>query len=85
MADAGRRSLGLRYRLLTYVYYHFSRATLSGTPVARPLWYEFPADAAAHAADAQWLLGDGVLVSPVLQQARLWPSNPKPKLTLTQH
>ena len=70
MAEAGRRALGLRYRLLTYMYYHFDRAAVAGAPVARPLWFEFPADAAARAADAQWLLGDSILVSPVLEQAR---------------
>ena len=76
MAKAGRRALGLRYRLLTYMYYHFDRAAAAGAPVARPLWFEFPADAAARSADSQWLLGDSVLVSPVLEQARLLPSSP---------
>lgn len=70
VAAAGRRALGLRYQLLTYLYYHFHRASIDATPVARPLWFEFPADAAALAADGQWLLGDAVLVSPVLEQAR---------------
>lgn len=73
VAEAGRRALGLRYRLLTYMYYHFDRAAAAGAPVARPLWFEFPADAAARAADSQWLLGDSVLVSPVLEQARRLP------------
>ncbi|KAK9835041.1 hypothetical protein WJX81_006384 [Elliptochloris bilobata] len=68
VAAAGRRALGLRYRLLTYMYYHFDRATAAGAPVARPLWFEFPGDAVAREADTQWLLGDGVLVSPVLEQ-----------------
>jgi alpha-glucosidase (family GH31 glycosyl hydrolase) len=71
VAAAGRRALGLRYRLLTYLYSHFHRAAAEAAPVARPLWFEFPADAAALAADGQWLLGDAVLVSPVLEQARL--------------
>ena len=75
VAEAGRRALGLRYRLLTYMYYHFDRAAAAGAPVARPLWFEFPADAAARGADSQWLLGDSVLVSPVLEQARLLPSS----------
>ena len=73
VAEAGRRALGLRYRLLTYLYYHFDRAAAAGAPVARPLWFEFPGDAAARGADSQWLLGDSVLVSPVLEQARQLP------------
>lgn len=78
VAEAGRRALGLRYRLLTYMYYHFDRAAAAGAPIARPLWFEFPADAAARAADSQWLLGDSVLVSPVLEQARQLPSSALP-------
>ena len=40
----------------------------TGSPLARPLWWHWPADPLAHDASGQWLLGDGVLVSPVLEQ-----------------
>lgn len=68
VADAGRTALNKRYQLLTYMYTTFADSRLHGCPVARPLWFSYPADAAAQAVDEQWLLGDGVLVSPVLQE-----------------
>ena len=37
-----------------------------GTPVVRPLWAEFPADAAAVAVDKQLMLGPHLLVCPAL-------------------
>jgi alpha-glucosidase (family GH31 glycosyl hydrolase) len=37
-------------------------------PVARPLFFAAPADIQARKAEEQWLLGDAVLVSPVLRQ-----------------
>ena len=83
VAEAGRRALGLRYRLLTYMYYHFDRAAAAGAPVARPLWFEFPADASARSVDSQWLLGDSVLVSPVLEQARQLSQLTRPCACLT--
>lgn len=36
--------------------------------MARPLFWAAPADAEARGADAQWLLGDAVLVSPVVTE-----------------
>ena len=40
----------------------------TGSPLARPLWWHWPADALAHDASRQWLLGEAVLVSPVLEK-----------------
>ena len=65
---AGKRALGLRYRLLPHLYTAFQAASRRGLPVARHLWMEHPGDPDAHAVDAQWFLGDGILVTPVLQQ-----------------
>ena len=71
VAAAGRKALGLRYRLLPYLYSAFKAAADTGGPVARPLWFDFPADRAAHAIDQQWMLGPALLVSPVLEQVCL--------------
>ena len=65
---AGKHALGLRYRLLPHLYTAFRAASSGGLPVARHLWMEHPEDPDAHAVDEQWFLGDGVLVTPVLQQ-----------------
>ena len=44
--DAIRR----RYQLMPYLYTLFEAANREGSPVARPLWYEFPDDPSARAA-----------------------------------
>ena len=44
------------------------RVTVDGVPTMRPLWYEFPADAACYDVDDQFLLGPDILVAPVTQQ-----------------
>ena len=43
-------------------------ATHTGSPLARPLWWRWSADARAHNASRQWMLGEAVLVSPVLEK-----------------
>jgi alpha-glucosidase len=61
--DAIRR----RYRLLPYIYNLFRLAARDGTPIIRPLFWEFPADEHAYAIDDQFLLGPSLLVAPVLK------------------
>lgn len=48
---AGKRALGMRYRLLPYLYTSFHSAHTSGAPVMRPLWMNFPADRRTHTND----------------------------------
>ncbi|KAJ2711039.1 hypothetical protein H4R19_003445 [Coemansia spiralis] len=67
VADAARRALAVRYALLPYIYTAYQDAVERGWPVARPLVFEFPA-APAIANDRQLLLGDAILVSPVLAE-----------------
>ena len=67
VADAGRRALRMRYRLLPHLFTAFKQSSKQGSPVAKPLWFAFPHDAATHAVDDQWLFGD-VLITPVLDQ-----------------
>ncbi|KAL4448263.1 hypothetical protein ABPG75_005482 [Micractinium tetrahymenae] len=68
VAAAGKKALGMRYRLLPYLYSAFHAAHTSGAPVMRPLWLNFPADPHTHTFDRQFMVGDALLVSPVLQQ-----------------
>lgn len=37
-----RTAIRQRYALLPYIYTQFRAANVSGAPVLRPLWYEFP-------------------------------------------
>ena len=70
VADAGRRAIKMRYQLLPHLYTAFHQANKQGSPVAKPLWFAFPHDAATHPIDDQWLLGD-VLITPILDQVSM--------------
>jgi alpha-glucosidase len=65
--DVCREAIRFRYRLMPYIYGLFREAALDGTPIMRPLFWEFPDDANAYAIDDQFLLGPSLLVAPVLK------------------
>ena len=70
VADASRKAFGVRYRALPYLYTAFADSRAHGCPVARPLFMAFPADRELRNLHSQWLMGDGLLVSPVLRGGR---------------
>jgi alpha-glucosidase len=65
---AARRVIELRYRLLPYLYTAFHQNERDGRPVVRPLWWDGDHDAGAFAADDQFMLGDHLLVAPVVRR-----------------
>lgn len=69
-----RQYLGLRYRLLPYIYSAAAETTRTGLPMMRPLVFDFAAD--AHALDEAhaYMFGDGIHVAPVVAPgADSWP------------
>ena len=66
VANATRDAMTVRYRIMPYLYTLMAEASATGVPPVRALWMEFPAVAETHAIDAQFMLGDALLVSPVL-------------------
>ncbi|CAG9790048.1 unnamed protein product [Diatraea saccharalis] len=63
--DANRR----RYALIDFWYTLFYEHSRDGLPVMRPLFQEFPKEEATFTIDDQYLLGDKLLVRPVVTAA----------------
>ncbi|KAJ2764160.1 hypothetical protein IWQ56_004595, partial [Coemansia nantahalensis] len=54
-----------RYRLLPYWYTLFREAGLTGMPIMRPMWIEFPAEKGLFAEDKAFMVGQAIMVVPV--------------------
>ncbi len=76
-----RESLDLRYKLLPYLYAKFWDAHETGAPIQRPLIYDFQHDPTARETDDQYLLGDALLVAPVMKPGQTARSVYLPKGT----
>ncbi|ORX78974.1 putative alpha-glucosidase [Basidiobolus meristosporus CBS 931.73] len=68
VAEASRKALHTRYEILPYLYTQFQHAHETGHPVWRPLAFEFPNDQEMLNNDLQFLVGPGILASPVLAE-----------------
>jgi len=62
-----RDALCLRMKLLPQLYTVFHEASVRGLPVVRPLFMADPRDARLREIDDAYLLGDSLLVAPVLE------------------
>ena len=64
-----RSFLRLRYSLLPVWYTAFRETSVTGLPVLRPHWVEFPKDEGGFSLDDQYFLGSsGLLVKPVTEK-----------------
>src|SRR5206468_6296747 len=60
-------AIRLRYTLLPYLWSLFERAHSLHQPIIRPTFYDFPDDAQCFADCDDFMLGDALLVAPVVQ------------------
>jgi alpha-glucosidase len=60
-----RQALGLRYRLMPYLYTAFMRSTETGEPVQQPLVFAYQHDRTVRDIDDAYLLGSDLLVAPI--------------------
>lgn len=65
---AAKNALGMRYKMLPFLYTLFYNSHTEGTTVARSLWYNFPEDEETTNVNFQFMLGKEVLVSPVVTE-----------------
>jgi alpha-D-xyloside xylohydrolase len=69
-----RQYLELRYRLLPYLYSVAHEVHAKGTPIMRPLVFDFPQDAQALDQAHSYMFGRALHVAPVVApQASRWP------------
>jgi len=66
--DLIREAILMRYRLMPYVYTTFHESSVSGAPIARALWTEFPTDRSVDTMDSEYLFGPSILVHPVTHE-----------------
>ena len=58
-----------RHKLVPYIYSASWKNTLEGTPLIRPMYYEWPEEETAYEADHQYMFGD-LLVAPITEKSK---------------
>jgi len=65
--DIMSRYLHIREQLKPYILKHMKQASEDGTPVMRPLFYDFPDDQKCYTIEDQYMFGPDLLIAPVLE------------------
>jgi alpha-glucosidase len=68
--DCYKKALDYRAELIPYYYDLFYNGELTGDPVLKPLIYNYQNDFNTHNLNDEFLIGDSILVSPVLEQGK---------------
>jgi alpha 1,3-glucosidase len=63
-----RKAVWMRYKILPYLYTLFQEGHAQGTPIMRPLWYEFPLVADLISREDSFMLGPALYVHPVIKK-----------------
>jgi len=65
-----KKFLNLRYEFLPYIYDQLRKAHMEGTPLYRPLFYNFPTDENVKEINDQVMIGDSVMLAPIVNQGQ---------------
>jgi alpha-glucosidase len=65
VADAARKAVDTRYRLLDYTYTNFYHQNQTGMPMLTPLMWQYPNDAETFGIELQFFAGEALMVAPV--------------------
>jgi alpha-glucosidase (family GH31 glycosyl hydrolase) len=65
-----RNYMKLRYAMLPYNYTLAYQNATTGSPLMRPLFYQYPADTAACNYENQYMWGENLMVAPVIEKGK---------------
>ena len=65
-----KKFIDLRYQFLPYLYDLLHKAHVTGEPVYRPLFYDFPTDENTKEINDQVMIGGSVMLAPILNQGQ---------------
>ena len=61
-----KKAVALHQGLLPYIQTQIARTVKTGEPIVKPIFFDYPADQASYSLGDEWLLGDSMLVAPML-------------------
>ena len=62
-----KRYIELRYKLMAYTYTYALKGAITGEPIARPMYYDFPEESEAWKNELQYMWGEDILVAPIIE------------------
>ena len=60
-----KKTIELRYILLSHIYSEFMKAVENKTPLIKPLFFDFNNDADAYEIEDQFMFGDSLMIAPI--------------------